>query len=214
MGLRTPGAGDAEPPVGASAALESDGTSGRGCAGGGVTGGTDTAGTDKAGKLIVGASEGTASCSAVVGSGSRRKGVSYLWSGLAGVTVPIGGHAVRGVGRSGGSDAPSAGDGRGGVFARAGVDGTAGRTGAGGVVRDGMKGPGEAGFGANAEASGSCATGVARGGVRAGETVLAGVGRAGVCRPDDADMPTGITPLHAEHLALTPPGGTLAGSTR
>jgi hypothetical protein len=29
-----------------------------------------------------------------------------------------------------------------------------------------------------------------------------------------AAIPTGITPLHAEHLALTPPGGTFAGSTR
>jgi hypothetical protein len=48
-----------------------------------------------------------------------------------------------------------------------------------------------------------------------GAAVAAGVARcgaAGVATPDGAGMV--ITPLHTEHRARAPDGGTLAGSTR
>jgi hypothetical protein len=62
--------------------------------------------------------------------------------------------------------------------------------------------------------------GLSRGGVRMGAglggvAILSTIGAViGVCRPIASAIPTGITPLQAEHRARTPPGGTFAGSTR
>ena len=54
-------------------------------------------------------------------------------------------------------------------------------------------------------------TGIGRGGV----TNLSIIGVVtGVARGTVSAMPTGITPLQAEHRARTPPVGTFAGSTR
>jgi hypothetical protein len=50
---------------------------------------------------------------------------------------------------------------------------------------------------------------------RGGVTGLSRIGvLTGVCRAAVSAMPTGITPLQAEHRARTPPCGTFAGSTR
>ena len=139
--------------------------------------------------------------------------------------APTAVHGVCGVGRRGGNAAPRAGDGIGGVL-RGEVTGVE-RTVAcrGGVAcRAGAAGAGRGGVGARVSAGivarGGVAVRCARGGTNGG-----GVGRAPNAAPIASTgcdgrggvavrIPTGMTPLQVEQRARTPPGGTLAGSTR
>lgn len=119
MGRRSPGAGETS---------VAGGTAGVGA---GVAGRTETAG-----KVVVGASEGTSAaaaaryslvCDSISGGGEAGgAGADPLAGAGAGGAAVTDGQGVRGVGHSGGSDAPSAGVGRDGL--------------------DGMKGPAAVGF--------------------------------------------------------------------
>ena len=143
--------------------------------------------------------------------------------GTGGTGTP--GHGVRGVPRTGGSDAPSPGDPAGGVgVRRAGIGGVGVRgTDAAGVA---VRGTGVAGVWARGIAvTGVCLSGCVaercrpgtNGGGDDGRVPKASpIGSDGVLRPPAACgvVPTGMTPPQVEQRARTPPCGTFAGSTR